>query len=725
MSRFDGPIDVIVLSETWFSESSCCSIEGYIAYHVYRENRVGGGVSIYVRKGLISNYIRDKSLTSDFCESCVVEISPDNRDVKQNLIIFALYRSPNSSVSEFVNHVDLVAREYFNKAVLYVGDLNVDVINEDSSSELVNVMFSHYLYPLISVPTRVTGNSATCIDHMWYNRHNVSHSGAFVTDFSDHYLIFCVLNISIDRSPLKKVFRNHSQSNLNLLNTHLSLLYNSYFEVTGLFNVNEKSDYFLDGLWDAYNESCPLKIKSISYKSILRPWITKSIISQINYKHLLFKRFKESIIPFHVYNEFKNSLKSKLKSAKLLFYKDKFKLFKNNAKENWKTVNSLLGNKKNSASCSMMTDINGDDVTDPTRIANLFCDHFSTVATSLNNNIPTMNDDPLNYMPNPTVNSFYVLPATTDEVIKVVLSMENKTIRTDSVPFFVYRSYVHLVAPIIEDIFNSSVTEGVFPDALKTARTIPIFKSKNPKLVSNFRPISILHVMSKILEKLMKTRVDSYLKKEKIIYDKQYGFRSGCNTSDAVVEVVDKCVNGLDSGLFTIVVCLDLSKAFDTVNKNILISKMENMGFRGVVRDWFESYLSNRRMYVEIEGRKSLVKSLNIGLPQGSVSSPYLFSLYINEMKNSSNKLDFTHFADDTTVFMSGSSVESLCSNMNLELDKVSRWLKVNRLSLNIEKTQFMLITHCNTVDVPISVAIDGIELHKTDCVKFLGIYMD
>ena len=243
--------------------------------------------------------------------------------------------------------------------------------------------------------------------------------------------------------------------------------------------------------------------------------------------------------------------------------------------------------------------------------------------------------------------------------------------------------------------------------------------------MNNFRPISILHVLSKILEKLMKTRVNSYLEKEKIICDKQYGFRSGYNTSDAIVEVVDKCVNCLDDGLFTVVVCLDLSKAFDTVNKNILIRKMECMGFRGAVLDWFESYLTGRRMYVEIEGHKSVVKDLNIGLPQGSVSSPYLFSLYINEMKNSSDKLNFTHFADDTTVFMSGNDIETLCRDISFELDKVSRWLKVNRLSLNIEKTQFMLLTHRNAVGIPISVAIDGVELAKTDCVKFLGVLID
>ena len=141
-----------------------------------------------------------------------------------------------------------------------------------------------------------------------------------------------------------------------------------------------------------------------------------------------------------------------------------------------------------------------------------------------------------------------------------------------------------------------------------------------------------------------------------------------------------------DNKLFTIAVCLDLSKAFDTVDRNIMVSKLERMGIRGVVRDWFESYLTDRRMFVSTGGANSDMKTVNIRLPQGSVSSPYLFSLYVNDMNKYSSKLNFVHFADDTTVFMSGKNLQSLCEEVSVELDKVWEWLKCNKLSLNIVK---------------------------------------
>ena len=181
----------------------------------------------------------------------------------------------------------------------------------------------------------------------------------------------------------------------------------------------------------------------------------------------------------------------------------------------------------------------------------------------------------------------------------------------------------------------------------------------------------------------------------------------------------------MDRKLFTIAVYPDLSKAFDTVDRNIIVNKLERIGIRSVVKDWFESYLTNRTMFVDIGGVNSSTKEMNIGLPQGSVSSPYLFSIYVNDMYKASNKLKFIHFADDTTVFMSGNNLQNLCEEVSTELCKVWEWLKCNRLSLNANKTSFMLFTHSNVSTIPISLSIGNNEIEKTDCCKFLGMYID
>ena len=155
-----------------------------------------------------------------------------------------------------------------------------------------------------------------------------------------------------------------------------------------------------------------------------------------------------------------------------------------------------------------------------------------------------------------------------------------------------------------------------FPADLKIARVTPIHKSKSHKVTSNFRPISVLSFFAKIIEKLMKFRFMAYLDKNNVIYNKQFGFRSGYSTSDAILAFVDSCASSLDQKLYIIAVFLDLSKAFDSVNKNIMLLKLEQLGFRGRMNEWFDSYLSDRDMYVQINDCSSQVKCINIGLPR-------------------------------------------------------------------------------------------------------------
>ena len=170
---------------------------------------------------------------------------------------------------------------------------------------------------------------------------------------------------------------------------------------------------------------------------------------------------------------------------------------------------------------------------------------------------------------------------------------------------------------------------------------------------------------------------------------------------------------------------MDFSKAFGTVNKDIMLDKLDRLGFRGIIRDLFDSYLSDRRMYVEVNGCKSETKTLNIGLPQGSVSAPWLFNLYINDMHRSSDKLNFLHFADDTTIYLSGRDLTRLCEEVCMELCKVDDWLKANRLSLNIDKTFYMILTHKNYDETDINIRIQDVQLSRVTSKKFLGVTID
>ena len=213
-------------------------------------------------------------------------------------------------------------------------------------------------------------------------------------------------------------------------------------------------------------------------------------------------------------------------------------------------------------------------------------------------------------------------------------------------------------------------------------------------MTENYRPISILLFLAKILEKLTKVRAISFINDNKILFNQQFGFRAGYSTTDAILRLTDDCVTALDQGLHIIVIFLDFSKAFDTVNKDIMVKKLDRLGFKGQVNDYFRSYLTDRQINVVLDGQESVLKTVNIGLPQGSVSAPWLFSLYINDMHRTSDKLNFIHFADDTTIYRSGPDLATLCNEITEELTRVDDWLKANRLSLNIDKTNFMILTH-------------------------------
>ena len=207
--------------------------------------------------------------------------------------------------------------------------------------------------------------------------------------------------------------------------------------------------------------------------------------------------------------------------------------------------------------------------------------------------------------------------------------------------------------------------------------------------------------MAKIIEKLMKTRAVKFIEDNKVLYNKQFGFRSGCSTSGAILHYVDDshCVTALDSKLYTVSIFLDFSKAFDTVNEDIMLRKLDRLGFRDNINSFFKSYLTDRQTYVNIGGHDSTVRTTNIGLPQRSVSATWLFSLYINDLHRTSDKLNFIHFADDTTVYMSGRDLTVLCREVCEELNAIDDWPKANRLSLNTDKTYFMIHTH-NKFDI-------------------------
>ena len=239
-------------------------------------------------------------------------------------------------------------------------------------------------------------------------------------------------------------------------------------------------------------------------------------------------------------------------------------------------------------------------------------------------------------------------------------------------------------------LFQLSVVKGVSSDDLKIAKVTLIYKAGDNSDVSNYRPISVLPCFSKILERLMYSRLNKYLKENSILYEKQFGFQSGYSTYDAIVQLVDKIFDSFEKELFTLGVFIDLSKAFDTVDHSILLKKLKFYGITDKNLACFESYLSNRKQCIEVgENSKTDLKYVTCGVPQGSILGPLLFLVCINDLPNASRLLDPIMFADDTNLFFNHKDIKHLFTVENNELVNIKDWFTANKLSLNVEKTKY------------------------------------
>jgi hypothetical protein len=271
-----------------------------------------------------------------------------------------------------------------------------------------------------------------------------------------------------------------------------------------------------------------------------------------------------------------------------------------------------------------------------------------------------------------------------EEVAGIITDMKSSSPGYDEVSAFLLKISVKNTAPSIMQIVNASLETGIYPNSLKTAKVIPIFKSGDDKAVNNYRPISLLPTVGKITEKVVAKRLVAFLECSMILNKNQFGFRRGHSPSIAILKTIDDLIRNLDARNFGVGVFLDLQKAFDTVNHDILLDKLYFYGIRGVAHKWFRSYLDQRRQFVVNESTTSHCKVVQCGIPQGSILGPILFLLYINDMTKCSNVFKFILFADDTNIFHFDSNPVSLVNAVNSELCLVDQWLRANKLSLNL-----------------------------------------
>ena len=320
-------------------------------------------------------------------------------------------------------------------------------------------------------------------------------------------------------------------------------------------------------------------------------------------------------------------------------------------------------------------------------------------------------------------------PLSINELKDAFFSLKkNKSSGVDDVSFNIIKKCFGVLCEPLTYLFQLSIEKGVFPDDLKIAKVTPIYKAGDNSDVSTYRPISVLPCFSKILERLMYNYLCKYLKENNILYEKQFGFQSRYSTNDAIVQLIDKIFHSFEKEQFTLGVFIDLSKAFDTVDHSILLKKLKFYGITDKNLAWFESYLSNRKQYIEIcEKSKTDLKYVTCAVPQGSILGPLLFLVYVNDLPNAPRLLDPIMFADDTNLSFNHKDIKHLFTVANNELVNIKDWLTANKLSLNVEKTKYSFFHKPSKKDnIPLclpKLIINKYEIKEKNLSSSLGFY--
>ena len=554
---------------------------------------------------------------------------------------------------------------------------------------------------------------------MWTNINHVKESFVITPPFSDHHAICTYFSLNCEHNLVNIDFRDYSRRNIENFENNSSQEFSEFTPGDDVESMSKNISIFLKKLQEKY---FPKKNKKISNKRLRAPWITSDILKCIRKRYHWYKLVRRNVITRASYNHYCRCLTSLLLLAESHHCRKKLHGLKSNPKSNWKTINKLMNNNKKDVFQETFT-IDGSKTSDLSTITNGFNDYFISYPASIRESItPPSSNIGINPIPMNERNMF-IYPATNEEIIKIIKGLKKEGGLDD-----ISRRFLKLVsskiAPHLSNLFNKCIQTGLYPTEFKTAKVTPVYKKGQRDSVPNYRPISVLNNLSKIFETLIYNRIKSFFHTYDLLSKKQFGFREGSNTELATLHVINKIMPSIQNKKFAICVFLDYRACFDTICRNILFSKLERYGVRGLPLDLIKSYFHGRKQYVCIKDVHSRVKEQNIGVIQGSKTGPLFFDIYANDFNSICLNDENILYADDTSLVYLGDDVGNLCDHVNSRLTIMLNWCKVNQISLNVNKCEYMLITNrINYADPYIYIGNESVE--RTNCFKYLGVFLD
>jgi hypothetical protein len=714
---------LVCLSETRVTEEiddNEIYMYGYATIRNNSHTRYTGGLVIFILDFIEFNVVRNEVYEDTWILS--IEVKSDKM---KSGIYTVIYRSPSGSKRTFLEYCETFFENIADGAANHIvtGDFNIDMSKTTSESNRLRRMITkNGLKQYVNEFTRVDKEHRTIIDLIISN------------DFS---LDVCVLNSPkiTDHAILKikGLDKNEIASDKTKITLWKNYNKNTMLHKLNFYNWNEmrtmdfnsKANMIIEVLEKNLNELLET-IEIDRMDSSYKKWYDNELRKTRSDRDFAYLKFyiSDSDEDWENYKHLRNFYFQSCRRKEFDFNQQSIENYKSDPDMLWKNLKKIIKQKEKPMSTVIF---DGALETDHQEIADKLNNYFINSITEINNNMNQISNTLYPFLNNPVTNeTFRFSNIDMNELSNLMKNMKNKTSGVNNLNVNVIMDSMDAIGDSFLDLINSSLRLGCVPERWKKSTVVPIQKISGTKKCEEFRPINILPAYEKILETAVKNQFIQYLEENNILIDEQSGFRSqhSCETSLNLTLAAWKEM--IEDSKIIVAVFLDFKRAFETIDRELLLWKMEQYGVKDAELEWFRSYLSDRSQETKFYTKVSEAINVKLGVPQGSVLGPLLFILYINDIKNSIKFCKVNLFADDTLLYIATDNLQDAVNKINEDLASLSTWLGLNKLKLNIQKTKYMVITFKQNVPVNLfKVNIDGNELELVEDMKYLGVIID